>query len=318
MTKQEILDQVSRWLNGKLEGDEADEVHHQVTAHPREGNPWRDALNEELSLFKNLHVRRRQRRDSLCVALDKHEISQAKRFNGLVLSMPLPHRDASLEAVVSPEGLLLYVDEPHEEVRVRLIPWGTTEFRWSDRVVDIIFQITEHTDPVEWRCTRAADDLCALAYGAGHSRALEHALNVIEDIKGFWLDQLATADHVFEEGLDGPEDLEHLVDRLLRLRIHLDILAKRLSDGYLDMELDEVDELLAKHKAGLLLLDDRTYYASLEDGPVSLQSWWGYPKLLEQRVPRAYVELALEELALERGVTLEDDDDVEDTDPTHA
>ena len=317
----DIKQTVEDWLNNKLEGEVAEEVHDLVTAYPREGNPWRDALNEALSIFQDLRVARRSRRDSLGVALDEHEIDQAKRFGGCVLSMPLPHRDASLEAVVTPEGILFHVEEPHEEIRTWLVPWGTKEFRWSDRVVDITFQITERVDPVEWRCRQAANDICALAYGTGHSRALEHAVNVIEDIHGYWLDQLAMAEHVLEEGLlEESTELEHQVASLLCLRIHLDILAKRMCDGYLDLMLEEVDELLAPHQAGLLALDDDRYQECLRSCVVSertvMKSWWGYPALLEQQVPRAYLELALEELALERGVTLEDD--VEDTDPTHA
>ena len=293
-TKQEMLETVNNWLNGKLSWEDESDVAGRVSGYPRE-NPWRDAYNEALSMFKDVHHRRLGRGDSLRVALDEHEIKQAMAFGGLCLNMPIPHegRDASLLAVLTPEGVLFFTDIPHEERRSRLAPWGTKTFRWSDGVLDITFTLHECDFGVHTRMRQAATEVCSLAFGAGHSRAAEHVLNVIGHLQGYWVDVLANAAHAFKEALEDTRELEDQVATLLCLRVHLDILARRLSDPCIDFELEDADELLAKHKEGLLLLDERTYDRLTEEGPLDKHSWWGFPLLLEERVPVWWIEEAL-------------------------
>jgi hypothetical protein len=265
--------------------------------------PWRDAYNEELRMFETVHYTRMSRTDGLSVAVDVHEMETAKSFSGRLLSMPAPHlgSKASLEAVATPDGLLFHITNPdiHEDERRRFVPYGAKQFRWWDRTLDITFTLQEYEPGTAERLRKRADDLCSLAYGTPHSRALEFALVVVEDLKGYWRDLLASASHAFTEALDTEDELDHLVNRLLRLRIHFDLLARRLCDPALDFELDEADDLLAAHKDGLLLISERAYRDSLEDGPVSPSSWWGYPLLLDQEVPRHMIENLLEQMRAE-------------------
>lgn len=287
MTTENITEKVQGWLNNDLSPEEEWEVAEFVEA----GGAWRDAYNEALQMFKNVHFTRSARRDSLRVAVDEHETKQAIAFGGLCLNMPMPHKGggASLLAVRTPEGILFFTDIPNEEQRCRLAPYGTKTFRWCDRVLDITFTMHEHDFGLSERMRHAANDVCQLAYGTGHSRAIEHCLNVIEDLQGYWVDVLANASHAFEEALEDTEDLEQQVMTLLSLRIHLGILARRLNDPALDFALDDADALLAPHKSGLLLLDERTYTRFIEGVTVKPESWWGFPLLLEEQVPRHLV-----------------------------
>lgn len=284
------------WLNGKLDAEQEWELDHEL-ATP---GPWRDAYNEVLRMFENVHYSRDSRESSLAVAVDEHELEQAKSFMGRLLSMPTPHlgSKASLEAVATPKGLLFHITDPddHRDERHDLVPYGTETFRWRDRILDMKFTLHEHDWGVDHRLHRRADDLCSLAYGTPHSRALEFALVVVEDLVGYWRDLLASAAHAFNEGLHTEDALDYKVNRLLRLRIHFSILARRLGDPALDFELDAADALLAEHKDGLLLISEREYQMSLDDGPVSTKDWWGFPLLLEQEVPRALVLSILEEM----------------------
>jgi len=286
-------ERMTRWLNNDLTEDEEWEMEDSI--HDPE---WRAALNEVLSPFTKLHVWHRTRSESLSVALDEHELEQAQNFGGLFLNMPMPHRgpDVSLKATPSTKGVLVYVDDPQEKTRCCLIPWGTKEFYWGDGVLNLTFTVTEEREPVNWKCQRAASELCSLAFGQGHSRALEHALNVIDQIKGFWLDRLASAAHAFEHGtLEDTDELELDVGSLLRLRIHMDILAERMCDGFLDMELIDMDKLLAPHKDGIFIIPSRPYELIMEEGPVSTGSWWGCRKRLDEQFPKWMLYQALDE-----------------------
>lgn len=313
MDKQDALETVTRWLNHELVDDY--EVNDLVRRDPE----WRQALHDALAMFTRLRFFRRHRNDTLSVALDRNEIRQAERFHGLILNMPLPHEGdgAALKALLTPGGILFYADIPGEHTRTRLCPWGAKEFVWRDRVLELTFELVEQEERQAWRRSRAANDVCALAYGAGHSRALEHALNTVDDLKGYWASHLANAAHAFDESLEEPDDLQEHLAMLVRLRVGLDVLARRLCDGILDFELAEADALLEQHKEGLLLLDDEfwRYLDYDEDGPVDKTKWWRFPQLLDEKVPTCVVLAALEELARAQGLAVDTESVEEEDDP---
>lgn len=293
MTKNETI---RAWLNNELKDED---LLWDLPDLVRRDPMWNEALHQELEMFSQLRFFKQRSRDTLAIARDEHEIDQAEDFRGLILNMPLPHEGpkASLKAVLGEKGIFFYADIPYEERRIKLCRWGEQQFVWRDRVLNMTFQLVEQDLSPTTTRRRTADDICSLAFGTGHSRALEFALEVIEDIRGFWVDILANAAHSFEYGLEVvDEEQEHMVADLVRLRIHLDLLARRLRNGGLDLELGNVDELLFPHRAGTLVIDDRNYRRLLEEGDVSSSSWWGYPQHLDEVVPRALVLEVLESL----------------------
>jgi len=100
---------IEDWLSGLLSPEEGDELEWAV-GHP---GPWRDLYNRVLSeepgrpgMPRRLPFIRHRRQDTLRVAVDRYEADQAKKTGGCVYCLPIPHEgpDASLEAVVTPEG----------------------------------------------------------------------------------------------------------------------------------------------------------------------------------------------------------------------